>query len=513
MGRKPRVDKASEYEFATICANAGVYPQVVNEDETGWDCLVEFPPDPNFVPAEAQPAGLSAYAQIKSTIGRYRSTSITLSNARRMAQQGHPWFIVLFHRPASGERRIYARHIWGDLITESLKAIRLADLAGEKLHKRTLAISFDGSDDHTEDLVQWIEQTIIAVGVDYQSKKLNIFRSVGYEEGHASIKFSFQVENADEVAKVFLGIGEVQIQNFEFVPKRFGLPDKRGQLLAGTATLTASPATWYSCQIRIRAKNKDTPIVIPGKAAFTTFPRGYARFSSEFLDLVWSTSDNGVQFNSKITIEERRSLGALVAHVRLLTLVTSSDTDMQIWAGGRRIYGGRARKAADGRWHQLYPVLEFLRSLSTDDVELSIADVVRASAELGRFQEIAAVRGVACTLEFTDVERVPVGAERLLYSAQVTVGSATFFAIVERPVIREDATGPQKHFALGDPRIIESYAATGDGLEQQFQADFEREINQSFLTLGVADIRPAFEGHEIRIYGSPGFDRLDAINS
>lgn len=508
MDRAPRIDKAAEHEFATLCSIGGVYPQKVSEDETGWDYLVEFPPDPSFVPADAQPAGRSAYAQIKSTIGRYRRTSITLSNARRMAQQSHPWFIVLFHRLPSGERRIYARHFWVELISESLKAVREADLASEKLHKKTLAISFKDSDDHTDDLIQWMEQTIEKVGADYLKQKLNVFDSVGYEDGHASIKFSFQGNNADEVAKAFLGIGEVKIQNFELTQKRFGLADKRSQLLVGTATLQASPTRWINCQIKIRGKREDAPISVPGKAAFTSFPRGYARFTSEFLEIIWSTDDNAVQFNSKITIEQRRSLAELVTHVQLLALVTSSETDMQIWVGGRRVYGGRARKAADGRWRELYPLLSFLQSIALDDLELSITGVAAASAELLRFREIVGVKGVACTLDFTDIGGVPFGASLLLYSAQVTAGTATFFAIVERSVITERQEGERRYFELGDPRIVESYAVEG-GADEQFQADFEREINQSSRTLGILDIRPAFEGREIRIYASPGFDPID----
>ncbi|MEI9406887.1 hypothetical protein [Mesorhizobium argentiipisi] len=509
MDRQPRVDRASEYEFATICANAGVHPQKVSEDETGWDYLVEFPPDPNFAPADAQPAGRSAYAQIKSTIGRYHRTSITLSNARRMAQQGHPWFIVLFYRLPSGERRIYARHFWIELISESLKAVRAADLANEKLHKKTLTISFEDSDDHTGDLIRWIEETIAKAGVDYQRQKLNAFHSVGYEDGHGSIKFSFQSDNADEFAKALLGIGEVKIQNFEMTPKRFGMADQRGHLMASTATLQSSPATWKDCVIKIRARGEDDAISIPGKVAYTSFPRGYARFTSEFLEIVWSTDDNAVQFNSKITIEQRRSLAALVTHVRLLARVTSSDTDIQIWIEGRRAFGGRGEKARDPRrWNQLHPLLSFLHSLVADDISVSIAEIAAASAELRRFREIVAY-GVSCTLEFTDVEGVPLGGERLLYSAQVTVGPATFFAIVERPVLREDQNGEQRHFELGDPRIVDSYAVSGAAVDEQFQADFEREINQSSRTLGIADIRPAFEGREIRIYTSPGLDRAD----
>ncbi|TRC75522.1 hypothetical protein FJV83_08725 [Mesorhizobium sp. WSM4307] len=153
----------------------------------------------------------------------------------------------------------------------------------------------------------------------------------------------------------------------------------------------------------------------------------------------------------------------------------------------------------------------FLQSLATDDIEISIADVAKAGVELARFQEVVAVKGVTCDLEFTELEKVPVGAERLVYSAHITVGEATFCAIVERPVISEDATSPQRRLGLGSPRIIESYAGTGEVevLQSQLQADVEREINQSNLTLGIADIQPAFEGSEIRIYGSPGFDRAD----
>lgn len=167
MGRKPRVDKASERKFANLCSNAGILCQFVTEDETGWDCLVEFPPEGHVGPAESQPGGKRCYVQIKSRVQPAAQTEVTLSNARKMVQDFAPWFIVLFHEPKAGGQEIYAKHVWQDLITDSLKRIRLSDTNGEVLHRKRMTITFEESDRHTDDLCAWMEKVIDEMGRHY----------------------------------------------------------------------------------------------------------------------------------------------------------------------------------------------------------------------------------------------------------------------------------------------------------------------------------------------------------
>jgi hypothetical protein len=427
-----------------------------------------------------------------------------------MAQQGHPWFIVLFHRLPDGSDRIYAKHFWQDLITKSVEAIRVADLAGEKLNQKELSITFADEDEHSGDLIRWIEATINHVGPDYLQSKRALYASIGFEDGAAKITFKIHGKTEDEIAKGLLGLGPgLKITDFDLRPIRFGLADLRQQLRMSTATLIVTQPPAIPCTLRIRPEHSPEPFSVPAKATFLQEPKRYARFSSDYLEIVWSMSDNKVDFSGSLKTDAHRRISALETYVRLLDALTRKRADVQVWMNGGRRHGGKTTptNVQDDRWDKLHTLVRFLHSLAPEDPELSIAEVVDAWREVEVLRELVATDGVQCTLEFESLVAVPFGAERLLYYAHLTVGGQTFFALVERTVLNEIREKEYRRYELGNPHLLESYAVSGERNDTQFQADFERELNQSAVrTLGLADVKAAVEGGDIGVYTSPGFE-------
>src|SRR5262245_15394619 len=77
-----------------LCAKADAFCHEVQEDETGWDYMIEFPLKPYAGPADMRPPPSCAYVQVKSTTQEDNMVcSVKLSNALRAAESPYPWFI------------------------------------------------------------------------------------------------------------------------------------------------------------------------------------------------------------------------------------------------------------------------------------------------------------------------------------------------------------------------------------------------------------------------------------
>src|SRR4051794_2524556 len=111
-----RLPRYAETELQRLCAKAGALCHAVDEDESGWDRLIEFPEKDFPGPADTRPPRLVAYGQVKSVEKGSLTCRVKLSNALRAAQSPQPWFIVLVtgetHRHPS---RVFAVHVWDDL--------------------------------------------------------------------------------------------------------------------------------------------------------------------------------------------------------------------------------------------------------------------------------------------------------------------------------------------------------------------------------------------------------------
>jgi hypothetical protein len=91
-----RIGRQGEKLFSLLCTEAGVTCNQSNEDDYGWDMLIEFPPpvDQNK-PIDLRSVQLTASVQVKATRTRSRSCRMSLQNALRMAKSPIPSFVFL----------------------------------------------------------------------------------------------------------------------------------------------------------------------------------------------------------------------------------------------------------------------------------------------------------------------------------------------------------------------------------------------------------------------------------
>ena len=198
----------AERYFALLCGEAGVTcNRSSDEDNAGWDYVIHFPHDLNDNrPKDEQPAPETAFVQVKSTNSAPFAVQLKLSNALRMAKESQPYFLVLIVGTGKG-RRVFARHFWVDEIETTLRRVRHADVSGhrDRLNRRKLTVRLAEDDDHTDDLLAWMQSTIRAVRGNYPAAKTAIMGSVGYERGNTKFAVTFK-GSPDEIIDWELGL-------------------------------------------------------------------------------------------------------------------------------------------------------------------------------------------------------------------------------------------------------------------------------------------------------------------
>ena len=104
-----RRGRPAEAQFEFLCATAGITCNPSEQDDYGWDFLVEIPMiAAEGTPADKWPPPRSTFVQVKSTEGPRSRAEMKVSNAMLLAKNPAPCFIVLFHQLKEGQR-IYAR--------------------------------------------------------------------------------------------------------------------------------------------------------------------------------------------------------------------------------------------------------------------------------------------------------------------------------------------------------------------------------------------------------------------
>ena len=511
MARKPRVDKASERKFAKLCSDAGIFCQIVTEDETGWDCLVEFPPEGHAGPAESQSGGKRGYVQIKSRVQRAAQTEITLSNARKMVQDPAPWFIVLFHEPHRGRPEIYAKHIWRDLIADSLKRIRQADIKGEKLHRRRMTITFEESDRRTDDLCSWMEEVIDEIGRGYSELKRDLFELSGYEDGYGTGSFTVRASSRDEIADAFLGLGDgVEIADWKFVGQRFGIAAPASESETSRGRLTVTPLAHEKCAVRLRHPRSGEVIALDGTfmhnglAAFD--PKlAKARLQAGFLDVTFSL-DATFNLSVKADLDKAYPLSHWRDYARTLIWLRDGEAHFEIWFRDKRIFEAQVSDAVDGdelpTWlTNLVDVAEKLKQIAGKDYEFHLNDLIKASKQISALLAVSFSPSMAFQYPIPDV--FPDEFDQSLFYAVAPVGDRVFCSMVARPVIGGRLEGEnERRLLMGPARLLDHYA-TADLPERQrqlLQAKFETLIETlGDQVLGLGDIDNVLSGQELQV--------------
>ncbi len=221
-----RLGRPAQKEFALLCAHAQVTCNGSDEDDHGWDFIIEVTPKES-VPqtADKGPGIRKALVQIKSTHGNATKSRIKVSNALKMAKDELPFFVALFHYDDAGGKRIYIRHFWTDLIERALMCGRKASANRIQTHKTYMEICFCEKDEHTHDLVAWLVAQVRDNSAEYSTKKRSICETLGYEDKNYRAEITFgPIDGIADVVDHELGLSDyLPVSKFRVVDSRFGI--------------------------------------------------------------------------------------------------------------------------------------------------------------------------------------------------------------------------------------------------------------------------------------------------
>lgn len=239
-----RIGKIGEKEFSLMCTRARVVCNKSDEDERGWDYLIQYPETPNpRRPLDLRKAPHAALVQVKATQTSDLSVEVSLSNALRMAEASLPFFVVLAKLAANDELdALFVRHIWREEVTRILRAVRQADSEGdEALHKRTISFTLNKSD-ATTDPLGTIAERIDSAGAVYIEAKRRIVETAGFEDGHGTANITLQAESAEDFLDLQLGLRDsLEFTRFVSRSTRFGIDSGKAQIDAASGRLFVEP--------------------------------------------------------------------------------------------------------------------------------------------------------------------------------------------------------------------------------------------------------------------------------
>ena len=221
-----RLGRPAQNLFKLLCSQARVTCNSSQEDDHGWDFIIELtPPQDTDKPADKTPGVKKALIQVKSTYGKAPTTRIKVANALKFAKDDLPCFVVLFHYMKDPEPRVYVQHFWRDLIERALKRARQASAKSRHIHKIKMQVRFSLEDNHSNDLISWITSMVRDLPVDYSSTKRSLYERIGYEDRKYRAEIAFgPIKGIEEIVDHELGLTEyLPVSKIRLIDSRFGI--------------------------------------------------------------------------------------------------------------------------------------------------------------------------------------------------------------------------------------------------------------------------------------------------
>ena len=220
-----RKGRAAEAAFRLLCSRAEITCNKSDEDDFGWDFIVEIPLQPPAGgPMDKWPGAMPVFVQVKSTGDAERKISMKVRNARHLARKPAPCFMVLYHYTDGGER-VYAR-LFGEADTErTLRRARELSIQGREEHKAEITFRFPDEEEHTADLLDWMSECVEGLGEGYGAEKIRLAETVGYGERNFRATFTFAGSRGlDDLAGLLLGVkDQLEVSHYTLSDLRFGL--------------------------------------------------------------------------------------------------------------------------------------------------------------------------------------------------------------------------------------------------------------------------------------------------
>jgi hypothetical protein len=243
-----KVGKSGEKTLSKWCVNVDIIATRPDEDERGWDFLLEFPLDNEQTYLKDQLATpIECKVQVKSSNQDKNSDGITISNLHTLVRNPLPVFFLFMEFDGQTDpERTYLVHLDQELASKILKRVRELTLEGkgDHLNKHEMNIQYpestrlDCNDGRTLKLC--IEQHLSMGMGAYQQDKAQWIESVGYEEGNYQVCIKHR--SVSDLVDLSIGVrDELVIDHCAIHPRRFDMVSKEAESKGAGALLKIKP--------------------------------------------------------------------------------------------------------------------------------------------------------------------------------------------------------------------------------------------------------------------------------
>lgn len=465
----------AEDDFSGRCARAGVTRNRSRQDRTGWDYIVEFPAKAVAgVPADLQPVDMSVRAQVKSKAKGRPYVDLKLSNALRFAKDPMPCFLILYQATNGGEPvRVFARHFWVEEIGLALRRARKADDDDrEDLHKLTVRYSFSEADEHSGDLIAWMN-SVTAGRSRYAEEKQAVVGTVGFEDGEIHGQLSFAAEDLEALIDHQIGLTDVAPPvSVTIKQRRFGIDAKR-PIFSGMPDVAHLRSHPIPARLRIRPPEGqdiwlDAELYLPAVPAPLAMMK--MRVIADFLEIVISGRKEG-QVTLHLEPERRRGLASHRALIEVIRLSAIGPLKLMVTSEGRPNIPAEVSLPGirtDAALPQFADVISCLEKASAGilppELAVSQRDIDIAWNAIVDFNGLVAGTDFKGTFEFrvapNDKLSTPTAT---FFFDYVEVGEWVFGAVVRREVEVFELDGASGRIVLGPARIVEALVRRASG--------------------------------------------------
>lgn len=503
------IGRRGEKQFSLLCSEAGVTCNSSHEDDYGWDMHVEFSPRPRpLIALDMQPGQASALVQVKATTGESRRITISLENALRYARSPLPTFILLVVL-TDDKPRYFIKHVWLEQIAAFLKAGRVADAEGRTdANHIDVGVAFSAEDEHSEDLLAWIEAKIESVARPYAASKAYIVDTVGFGPTYGIAHATVRLDDPEHFLDLQLGLRtEVAASRFTYHSERFGILSGKPEIDAVDVRLSMTPEG-RDAALRLEFPDGGVSVVRAKLYHAEHADVHEYRIATRTLDLVFG--DKGrIKVRAHLGSDERMPIEDLDLFARLQAvergvaiplLVDTGETPFEV--GSIKMHDVQEKPGLG--W--LVLALEALRKIaaaaSRDISDMATDDLDVSAGGLEIVGALASDR--LMRLDFAPEPGVPDKFEAFLGYAYVTVADVVFATVVQREIIADRTDGTRRQIGLGPAKMLVGMVLGSDKwspglIEAQYNRHLER-------LSPVGDILAM--GNIADVVGGPSVDRV-----
>ena len=277
------IGKKGEIIAVDWALDANITPNPVENDETGWDLIYEFPErfDIEGLTADLIPQPIQCWIQVKTTQSENPKWQIKLTNLKRLVDTPLPAFYLEIKLDEDYKiEAAYIFHVGREIITRTYERLRELGAEGKKkANKKKMQLPKREKIEILplggEGLRNKIEKIIGKNYQGYIEKKKKIKENCGYKEASKTFSFNFEVPkdydgSVEEYLVDFeLGIiPKMEIKDFVERDVRFGIPVEVNREKEGK--LKISNQDEKSVELIIRTEDYREKINLDSKLIFPT---------------------------------------------------------------------------------------------------------------------------------------------------------------------------------------------------------------------------------------------------